>query len=122
MIRTSSIRTSGKPRFIPSATALVAMAVLVMLAIAPAAFAGQVQSSAPAAAPEHSAAGIRSAAFPLPQGLQDEPGAQDFRAGREAALQQRWQEALRHFDAVIVENPGMALVDDATYWAARCLH
>jgi len=122
MIKSSRIRTSGKPRFVPPGAALVAMGALLMSAVAPVVSAGQAQSAVPAAAPEPSAASIRPAAFPLPQGLQDEPGAQDFRAGREAALQRRWDEAMQHFNAVIEENPGTALVDDSTYWVARCLH
>jgi HEAT repeat protein len=90
--------------------------------LVPVAAAAQTASPAPATVPGHPLAGFGADTFPLPQGLQDEPGAEEFRAGREAALKRRWQEALRQFGAVIEGYPGTALVDDATYWAARCQH
>jgi HEAT repeat protein len=116
------LRISGKMRFVSPVALVAALGVMSIALLAPFAASAQAPEPVSASAPGHSVAGIEAATFPLPQGLQDEPGAQEFRAGREAALQRRWQEALRHFEAVIEENPGTPLVDDATYWAARCQH
>ncbi len=122
MNRTTIIRTSGKSRFVSPGTALVAVGVLLMSAVAPVAFAQQVPSTAPAAQPARAGMGIGTTSFLLLEGVQGQPGGQDFQAGRQAALQQRWDDALRRFNSVIEENPDTALVDDATYWSARCLH
>jgi len=122
-IMLKTLNASSKARHVPPGTMVLAAGILLTSVFFPAAGAeAQALPAVPEATPRHSAAGIGDASFPLPQGLQDEPGAEDFRAAREAALQRRWQEALQHFNTVIDQNPGTALVDDSTYWAARCLY
>jgi HEAT repeat protein len=123
MIKTPGSRTSVESEFSLLSAVLVAVGVLLISAVVvPIAFAQQVPSTAPAAPLARPAAGIGATSFPHPQSVQGQPGGQDFQAGRQAALQQRWDDALGRFDAVIEENPGTVLVDDATYWSARCLH
>ncbi len=54
-------------------------------------------------------------------GEQSQPGASELRAGRDAAVNGRWQEALDHFRTVLADYPDGALAPDAAYWAAKSL-
>ena len=77
---------------------------------------GSALAQEPVAAPRADGAGF--AALP---GGQDQPGAEELAAGRNAAMRGRWQEALDHFRAALDRFPDGQLADYATYWSARSL-
>jgi HEAT repeat protein len=63
----------------------------------------------------------RDARFGSP-GEQEQPGASDLAAGRVAAMNSRWAEALDHFRTVLDNYPDGELADDAAYWTAQSLY